>query len=366
MKNFRDSAFEIIDSLPVKDRTAAKAVLESWLEENYDMLIESFSGDITDSLDKKNLEFIAESQIELDGFHKRLFNTWATPLTRFSSLIAMCMEVGDEINREYRESGKYAISAKRNATTRIHARSVQIANEVACLARGGYADGAMARWRSLHEASVIIAVLSRNDEVLSDRFMDHQVVNRFKAATEYNNHQADLDFQSFDMKELDDMKSASDAMIDKYGKHFLSDYGWANEVLKSAKFSSNRPGFRDIENHVSLNFMRPYYGFASKNIHSGVDSIGYKLGLSMTQEDILLTGPSNEGLIDPIQLASFSLIFSTVELINTSPNDERTIIENVLWRWHEMLKLELVEAESQLRLRAGTDQDVRQFISRGN
>lgn len=339
-------------SYSAEDQIKAEAAVDSWLEGNYDIVISSFAEDLTNSLDEKHLEFVKELQSELDGFHKRLFDAWSVPLTRFGSLIAMCMEMGDQINREYRDSEKYPPSSRRNATTRIHARAVQVANEVSCLVRGGYADGAMARWRSLHEASVILVFLSQNDEELSNRFMDHQAIIRFKAATEYNEHHSALGFSAFDVGELAQMQKSHDEMLAKYGKHFSNDYGWASEVTKS-----KRPHFKDIENNVSLGFLRPQYGFASKNVHSGVDSIGYKLALSMTQEDILLAGPSNEGFIDPVQCASYSLIIATGALIDTSPDDERTIMESVLWRWHELLKLELIEAKSALRSRGETNRD---------
>lgn len=341
---------QTFESFSPEEQAKAKLTLDNWFEENYDQLIENFSQDIIISLDRKNNEFVAEIQSEIDEFQSRLFDTWKAPLIRFSSLIAMCMEVGDEINRDYRVSGRYTTSSRRDTTLRIHARAVQVANEISCLARGGYADGAIGRWRSLHEASVILAILSRGDETLSDRFIDHQVVGRFKAATEYNKHHAELDFEAFDPTELADMQKASEAMLHKYGKQFSSEFGWASETL-----NLKRPLFKDIEEHVALSFLRPHYGFASKNIHSGVDSIGYKLALSMTQKDILLTGPSNEGLLDPIQLASYSIIFATVELINTMPDENRAIMQNVLWKWHEMLIVELVEAEEALRSSGSDD-----------
>ncbi len=299
-------------------------------------------------MDSKQREFVEGIYSELAGFHKRLFNTWRAPLTRLDSLIAMCMEIGSEINAEYRSSKKYSPSTRRNITIKLHTRAVQIANEVSCLLKGGLADGAMARWRSLHETTVILAFLGRHDDALSSRFVDFQAITRLKAATEYNEHHGSLGFESFDQSTLAQFQKERDAMLEKYGQQFKSENGWAADVLKQKRVT-----FKDIENFVDMSYLRPQYGFASKNVHSGVDSIGFKLALSMSSQETLLAGPSNEGLIEPIQCTSYSLIIATCELIDTAAHDERSIMEGVLWRWHEKIKAELIEAEAALRQLGG-------------
>ncbi|MEA3083502.1 MAG: hypothetical protein QOC89_1199 [Paraburkholderia sp.] len=260
----------------------------------------------------------------------------------------MCQEIGCEISSEYRSAGKYPPSPRRSMTTRLHARAVQIANEVACLLKGGYADGAMARSRSLHETTVILTFLGRHDDELASRFIDFQAILRWKAVCEYNEHHAALGFDPIPPDDIDRYERKRDSVVAKYGDTFKSDTGngWASEVLKQKRVT-----FRDIEDFVDLSCLRPQYGFASKNIHAGVDSIGYKLGLSMSNQETLLYGPSNVGLIEPIQCTSYSLTVATSELIDTAPHDERAITESVLWRWHGMLKDELVEADKALRIK---------------
>src|SRR5690606_36883145 len=83
---------------------------------------------------------------------------------------------------------------------------------------------------------------------------------------------------------------------------------------------------------------------ASATIHAGVDSLGRKLSLSQSLKDILLCGPSNEGLVEPIQCTSLSLITVTEELLNTMPNDARSPYGRILWLWHKELKREAFES----------------------
>ena len=319
----------------------ADADIDRWLAENADAMVAKFADQLAQDLEKKQREFVEEIHSDLAGFHKRPFETWRT---RLDSLVGMCMEIGSEIYTEYVSSRKHSPSPRRNVTTRLHTRAVQIANEVSCLLKGGYADGAMARWRSLHETTVTLAFLSRHDDTLSSRFLDFQAIARLKAATEYNEHHATLGFEAFDQATFAEFQREYDALLAQYGKQFSKENGWASDVL-----NQDRVTFKDIEKFVDLSYLRPHYGFASKNIHSGVDSIGFKLALSMSDQETLLAGPSNEGLIEPIQCTSYSLILATCELIDTAPHDERSIMREVLWRWHEMLLAELTEAETALR-----------------
>lgn len=346
MKSFREMIANYLDSHPKERKAIADADIDRWLAGNADEMIGKFSDLLAQDLNSKQREFIEDIHSELAGFHKRLFETWHAPLTRLDSLIAMCMEIGSEINKEYRSSGKHPPSSRRNITIRLHTRAVQIAGEVSCLLKGGYADGAMARWRSLHEATVILAFLCRNDDTLSSRFVDSQAITRLRAAIEYNEHHAALGFEPLDPAMLARLQKERDVMLARYGQQFAGDNGWAADVLKRRRVT-----FKDIENFVDLSYLRPQYGFASKNVHSGVDSIGFKLSLSMSGQETLLAGPSYEGLLEPIQCTSYSLIIAACELIDTAPNDERSIMRGVLWRWHEKLKAELIDAVAALRQR---------------
>lgn len=353
MKSFRELLDQYFREHPEEHKHDEEAI-DQWLADNADELIKMFSASLARDLDAKQREHVDLLHSDMSGFQGRLLETWRAPLVRLDSLIGMCREIGSEISVEYRSSGKYPRSSRRSMTTRLHARAVQIAHEVACLSKGGFADGAMARWRSLHETTVILAFLGRHDDELASRFVDFQEILRWKAACEYNEHHAALGFDPIPPSDMSRYERKRDLMVAKYGDSFKNETGngWASEVIRQKRVT-----FRDIENYVHLNHLRPQYGFASKNIHSGVDSIGYKLGLSMSNQETLLYGPSNMGLIEPIQCTSYSLIIATGELIGTAPHDERAIMEGVLWCWHEKLKEELVAADAALRLKGKAAND---------
>ena len=74
---------------------------------------------------------------------------------------------------------------------------------------------------------------------------------------------------------------------------FNQSYGWASYALDKKKAT-----FRNIEENVGLDHLRPYYQLACLPVHAGITSILYDLGAPEV-DTLLLAGPSNRGLADP-------------------------------------------------------------------
>ena len=94
----------------------------------------------------------------------------------------------------------------------------------------------------------------------------------------------------------------------------------------------NRPTFRDIEEKVRLDHLRPFYKMASHNVHANPKGIFFRLCLYPTSQDILLAGPSNTGLADPGHETAISMGLITVTLLNIQPNIDRLVICNILMK----------------------------------
>ncbi len=70
---------------------------------------------------------------------------------------------------------------------RLHARACQIASEVLKLLKSGFADGAHARWRSLHEVAVVALFIHKHGNDVAEKYLLHDVVESYRAATQYRN-----------------------------------------------------------------------------------------------------------------------------------------------------------------------------------
>lgn len=318
-------------------------------EHKPNQLIDLASIQMCRSLDQGKDELINEQNGLLTAFRERLYKTWATPLDRLDSLLYMCMEVvlelrGNEASLAYEPTDKF------NIATRLQARCVQIGNEISHLLHGGFADGAFARWRTLHETAATTKFICEGDEDLSSRFIDYQHKTISEAAERYNKFNL-LGFEAFSEEVLAELRAKKQQVLSTHGPKFNEKFGWARKELGDKVKPNESLAFSDIEKFVGLDLLRNHFAFANQYVHAGIDSIGFKLGTAISKRDLLLTGPSNEGLVEPIQCTSLSLIYATEALIKAYPNDESPIRVAVLWLWHEMLKDEAVNADAALRAR---------------
>ncbi len=336
---------KIIKDLDLKQDEIDK--ITKLFEDNPTQLKETLSAHLFQTLDTEKDSLLSEHYEILDSFRQRLFKTWELPLKRLDSLLYICMEITDELRRG---SGEHqtATTDKFNLATRLHARCIQIGNEISHLLHGGYADGAFARWRTLHETSATAMFICEGDEDLACRFFDYQNVWNLDKAIKYNKNNI-LDFESVSAERLLQLQTESKAIIDIYEPSFKQTFGWARKALGTSVKSNENVKFTDIEKFVGLSFLRNHFSFANQYVHAGTDSIGYKLGTSISNRDLLLTGPSNEGLIEPIQCTSLSLTYATIALLNAYPTDESPVRISVLNLWHEILKHEVFEADAALQ-----------------
>jgi hypothetical protein len=276
-----------------------------FLENRLPDLIETATGDLSRKIliDLKR-KWRAESRLrnrEIAGFRKRLYGCWELPLQGLQMLLTIARELGDSVNNEISQSSgghNHLI----DVLLRLHARACQITAEVICLLEGGFADGAMARWRTLHEVAVVASFIATHGEDLAERYVLHQAVESKRAAADYKKCQQRLGYEPLDESEAKAVQSSYDAVIARFGLDFgKRDYGWAAYHLKIAK-----PTFVDIERATGIDHLRAHYRMASHNVHANPKGVFFKLGL-MNESQVFLAGPSNAGLADPGHCTALSL-----------------------------------------------------------
>lgn len=249
------------------------------------------------------------------GFERRLYARYRAGFELLSLQVTLGRELGDEVNQEARaRKRRRAPVAFVDVLTRLHARSCQIADEVAALLRSGYADGAMARWRSLHEVSVILQFIAEHGPETAVRYAEHEAVESLKAARGYNAAAERLNHAPYTAAELAAMEKETRAITSKYEADYDSEYGWAAVALKKRK-----PSFADIEKAVGLDHFRPYYKFASHNVHANPKGIFYRLCV-LGDRSILPTGATNVGLTDPAQNTAIAVARATAVVAQLAPS----------------------------------------------
>lgn len=253
--------------------------------------------------------------------------------------ILISQEIGAEFNKSVRNDVEKEISPRFEVLSRSHARSCQVALEILTLLQNGFADGADARWRTLHEIAVETNVINRHDDDLAVRYLDHDIIQKRESARTFQAHCHELGYEAVTDEELQELETAYTRLIRQHGKDFANENGWAAHLT-----GKPRPRFKDIEVIAKFEHMRPLYKMACLNVHGGARGLFFRLGLSYEEdENLLLAGPSTNGLANPIQNTAYSLLQITAALLTYDINLDYLVTMKVL----HQLEQEIFEVTDQ-------------------
>jgi len=288
-------------------------------------IIQETSGIILADLKSRAPEMLAEHIEIRNGFEQSVYQEWRKALELLEMFIVIASEAGEDFNEEFRPSASQNTDFMFEVLTRLHARSCQIANEVLTLLKAGYADGADARWRTMHEIAVIGFFIGKFGQDAAERYLLHEAVESYHAAQQYQLHYIKLGYEPLADSELSRLHSSYEQLVDRFGRPYANNYGWAASVL-----GNRDPKFSDIEQAVDLEHWRPHYKLASHNVHANPKGVFFKLGLYPGERELLLAGPSDTGFADPGHSTAISLLQITTSLLTLKPNVDRLSICHIL------------------------------------
>jgi len=297
------------------------------MEENIPEIIEEITIPLMSSLTRDMPTILKTHRKDKGDFEKRLHKDWEKPFDLFEVFIILAIEAGDEFNREFRSDEKEKENYVLEALTRLHARACQISFEILALLRNGFADGAHARWRSLHEIAVVALFINKYGNEVAEKYLLHDNIESFKAASLYMKYYKKLGDEPIPKDEYDSIESVYKSLISRFGDTYKENYGWAASTI-----GKRAPNFSDIEKNVKLDYLRPYYKLASHNVHANPKGIMFKLGLIGDTRNILLAGPSNYGFTDPAQFTVDSLRLVTVTLLTKKSTIDNHVMCNILFK----------------------------------
>lgn len=180
-------------------------------------------------------------------FDKRLYQKWEKPLELMEMFLVIAEEAGSEFNHYICSTTDASKVYKFEVLRRLHARACQVAKEVMTLLKSGFADGADARWRTLHEISVVAGLIADNDDQLAERYLLHEIVERYQFARIYQEHCDRLGFERVTDEEIEALQNEVEGLTNRFGPEFKEEYGWAAVVVGKKK-----PNFTDLEAKIDL------------------------------------------------------------------------------------------------------------------
>ncbi|MHC8408933.1 DUF5677 domain-containing protein [Pseudomonas sp. Hz4] len=205
---------------------------------------------------------------------ERLWGKAADQLNLLRNLVVEWSRAATELKK-----GAYANTTTALALSKVTLRAYDMVGEIIALARAGYADGALARWRSLHEICVVAIFLSKQSDKCAQLYLAHSVIeelrliesNEASGTIGANNRGGD--------KYLRALKEQKRQLIEIYGSAFSKDYGWASVELNRAKIT-----FRELESNVGMESFRQSYQHANSATHGGALAALTRISLGMNAE----------------------------------------------------------------------------------
>jgi len=319
------------------------------IEKSFPEIVEEMTTPILAGLKQNMPAMLKARRKDVKDFEKRLTDDWKKPFDLLEAFLVLAFEAGAEFNHEFSndktEVGNYVLEA----LTRLHARACQIAAEVLVLLKSGLADGAHARWRSLHEVAVVASFIKTHGNEVAERYLLHDNIESYKAATLYQKHYQALGDKPIAQEEYESIKAVREKLIARFGNSYKNSYGWASSAL-----NKDDPNFSDIEENSGLDHLRPYYKLASHNVHANPKGLMFRMGLIGNRSNILLAGPSNFGFTDPAQGTAISLGFITVTLLTIKPTIDNLVLCRVLLNFESEIGEEFLKVQKEIESKGAT------------
>lgn len=275
---------------------------------------------------------LEEERSETKDFEERLLKTWKEAFDYLEALIIATEELSTAFLEESNTTDE--VYEEIDFLLKIHAKSIVIAKEILRLLKSGFVDGAMARWRSLHEANVIFHVLSNTyttDKkkflIVKQRFLDYSKIDEYKRyVTDWKNE--------FSVERKRHIEKERKIALETYGQKFGNNYGWAYPLVHEKQ---KEIYFNDLVKLADYQRTNIHYKEANHHVH--ISSAGINESLSFMSfhdnSETLLYGPSNYGLSKPGQLTSISLVQITTRLLLLETNTDKFIHAAALKKFAE-------------------------------
>lgn len=158
---------------------------------------------------------------------RRISSKLNNTLSFVKSIILKSTEVGVAVHNtiEIKQTSSEALISNdemvKFVLLKIHSRAMEVCGEILSLLEFGFVLGALARWRSLFEYTVIAQVLIDLDDFeVAVMYLKHDIVSFHKSAEDlllYAKHKVP------DYNEIDDEYRK---LVELYGENYVKSYGW--------------------------------------------------------------------------------------------------------------------------------------------
>ncbi len=292
-----------------------------------DEIVDKMRGDIGDaaqrfgaSVVRHRTKILRGRRVRNEGFQGRLYARWAVPLDLYELCLYIAQNCGEYFNREFLPKAAATNDYQFESLVRLQAGAARVAGEIYALLLAGFASGAHARWRTLHEIAVTALFIAQEGKDIAERYVHHRFVKSYEDARQYQKHATKLNEKPFTDEEMRRIEKDYKAVLARYGEGFRHNYAWARPALlrHHPELKGAKIGFEHLQAAVNIQHWTPQHRMASHAIHPSATFLRFSLG-SREEEPVILAGPSNADLAEAGQGAVLSLTKATAALLTHVP-----------------------------------------------
>ncbi len=288
--------------------------LENINEDNFQKIFESISKNLVETMQFNETDNINQLNQEYEDFNKRNYFRWKKGFDKLEMLRQISIKAGIEFQKEFLKYPEYENDPLLGVLMRQHANACRITGEIIHLLKGGYSDGAIARWRTLFEIAVTSLVLNRHGKECAIDYIKDGKKKSIEGMEEYQKTAEEMKVEPYSKEEMD----LAIALKEEIKKEI--EYSWAIKYTKFGKMEK-------LREYVGLEKWSHYYMLASKIIHADFHEMNSLMAMSEAKENILLVGQSNSGMTEPADITAITLTQITSAFLTAYIQDENTKID---------------------------------------
>ena len=278
----------------------------------------------------KDIERMYQDEVEGDdGRRFEIMQKWNSGFIYLQGAIKISEEVSMSLVDTLNEDENMNEENRRILAflLKLHAKSIQMGKEVFSLLKYGHPDGALARWRSLHENTVIFRLLSSK---IKDSNFTANIIDRFICYSYIKEYigKVSKGYINVDEETMNKLKINKKEILLKYGKDLTKPNMWAKPLFKGR----SKIQFHDLEKMAEMDILNTFYKQANSHVHTSPDGMYDSLSFSpeINQAMSYLYGGSNYGLEMPAGLTAISITQITASLLLFENKIDRRVMVEVL------------------------------------
>ena len=262
---------------------------------SYEDVLHLASMKLYDVIVSNEADKVCQLNAASEAFVLRNYERWKSGFQKLEMLRQVSLEAGMEFQKQFLQYPEYKTDPLLGVLMRQHANACRVTAEIIWLLRGGYADGALARWRTLFEISVNCLVILKYGVNAAEDYIKHGKIKAVEGMQEYQKTANAMNQEPYSDDELETAIRLKEKLSDGDNS-----FHWARKYTRFGKIGK-------LSEHVDLGKWSHNYKLASKHVHADYSEMLSLFAMSEAKQDMLLAGPSNSGLVDPAHMTAITL-----------------------------------------------------------